>query len=94
MVRWWSVLGLGGPERGVLPVELTAREYELFLLFIRHPRQVLTRDQILERVWGYDSEADTHVLDVHIGHLRQKLEADGAPRRIQTIRGSGYPLRD
>lgn len=81
-------------HRNGTTVELTAREYELFLLFIRHPRQVLTRDQILERVWGYDSEADTHVLDVHIGHLRQKLEADGAPRLIQTIRGIGYSLRE
>ncbi len=74
-------------------IDLTAREYDLLLLFIRHPRQVLTRDQILERVWGYNGEADTHVLDVHIGHLRQKLEAEGAPRLIQTIRGIGYSLR-
>jgi len=75
-------------------IDLTAREYDLLHLFIRHPRQVLTRDQILERVWGYDSEADTHVLDVHVGHLRQKLEAQGEARLIQTIRGIGYSLRE
>jgi two-component system response regulator MprA len=62
-------------------------------LFIHHPRQVLTRDQILERVWGYNDETETNVLEVHIGHLRQKLEAYGSSRLIQTIRGIGYALR-
>jgi two-component system, OmpR family, response regulator MprA len=81
-------------QRDGSSVELTTREYDLLLLFMRHPRQVLTRDQILERVWGYDSEADTNVLDVHIGHLRQKLEAQAQPRLIQTIRGIGYSLRE
>ncbi len=80
-------------HRHGVTIDLTVREYELLLLFIRHPRQVLTRDQILERIWGYDSEADTHVLDVHVGHLRQKLEANNEPRLIQTIRGIGYSLR-
>ena len=75
-------------------MELTTREYELLLLFMRHPRQVLTREQILNRVWGYDSEAETNVLEVHIGHLRQKLEAEGEPRLIHTIRGVGYVLRE
>lgn len=75
------------------PIELTALEYELLVLFLRHPRQVLTRDQILGRVWGYDSETETNALEVHIGHLRQKLEAQGRPRLIQTIRGIGYTLR-
>lgn len=74
-------------------IELTGREYELLLLFLRHPRQVLTRDQILEQVWGYESEAETNVLDVHVGHLRQKLEANGEVRLIQTVRGIGYSLR-
>jgi len=80
-------------RRAALPIELTTREYELLLVLLRHPRQVLTREQILETVWGYDSDAETNVLDVHIGHLRQKLEAGGAPRLIQTIRGIGYTLR-
>jgi two-component system response regulator MprA len=75
------------------PIELTAREYDLLALFMRHPRQVLTRDQILQQVWGYDSEIDTNALEVHIGHLRQKLEAHGGARLIETIRGIGYALR-
>ena len=76
------------------PVELTNREYDLLVLFMRHPRQVLTRDQILEQVWGYDAEIDTNALEVHIGHLRQKLEAHDAKRLIQTTRGIGYSLRE
>ncbi len=75
-------------------IELTAQEYKLLLLFMRHPRQVLSREQILERVWGYSSEIDTHVLEVYIGHLRQKLEAHGGSRLIQTMRGFGYALRE
>ena len=75
------------------PIELTTLEYELLVLFMRHPRQVLTRDQILDRVWGYDAETETNALEVHIGHLRQKLEAPGGARLIQTIRGIGYALR-
>ena len=74
-------------------IELTPREYELLLLFMRHPRQVLTRQQLLASVWGYD-HPDAGVLDVHIGHLRQKLEARGERRVIHTIRGIGYALRD
>jgi two-component system response regulator MprA len=80
-------------QRAGFPVDLTAREYELLLLLLRHPRQVLTREQILDQVWGYDPEAETNVLEVHIGHLRQKLEAEGRKRLIQTIRGIGYALR-
>ena len=80
-------------QRAGYRVELTTREYELLVLFMRHPRQVLTRDQILERVWGYDSETETNALEVHVGHLRQKLEAHGGSRLIQTIRGIGYTLR-
>jgi two-component system response regulator MprA len=80
-------------ERAGQPIALTAREYELLLLFMRHPRQVLTREQILEQIWGYQTEVDTNVVDVFIGHLRQKLEADGGSRLIQTLRGIGYALR-
>jgi two-component system response regulator MprA len=74
-------------------VELTAREFDLLLFFMRRPRQVLTREQLTERVWGYDESPETNALDVHIGHLRQKLEAEGGSRLIQTIRGIGYALR-
>ena len=79
--------------RGERLIELTTREYDLLLLLMRHPRQVLTRDQILENVWGYTAELETNVLEVHMGHLRQKLEAYGGARIIQTIRGVGYTLR-
>ncbi len=75
-------------------IELTSQEYKLLLLFMRHPRKVLTREQILDRVWGYNTGVDTHVLEVYIGHLRQKLEAQGGSRLIQTIRGFGYTLRE
>jgi two-component system response regulator MprA len=80
-------------RRGNREVELTAIEYEVLLLFMRHPRQVLTRDQILFQVWGQGEPPDTNVLDVHIGHLRRKLEAEGEQRLIQTIRGIGFALR-
>lgn len=81
-------------HRGDRPIDLTVREFELLQLFMRHPRQVLTRETLLERVWGFDAEAETHVLEVYIGYLRQKLEADGEPRLIQTVRGVGYVLRE
>jgi two-component system response regulator MprA len=74
-------------------ITLTTREYDLLLLLMRHPRQVLTRDQLLEQIWGYTAELETNVLEVHMGHLRQKLEASGGLRVIQTIRGVGYALR-
>jgi two-component system response regulator MprA len=74
-------------------IELTTREYDLLLLLMRHPRQVLTRDQLLQQVWGYDTDLETNVLEVHMGHLRQKLEAHDDSRLIQTIRGVGYVLR-
>ena len=74
-------------------IELTTREYDLLLMLMRHPRQVLTRDQILEHVWGYNAELETNVLEVHLGHLRQKLEASGGTRVIHTLRGVGYVLK-
>jgi two-component system response regulator MprA len=80
-------------SRNEQSIELTTREYDLLLLLLRHPRQVLTRNQILEQVWGYNTELETNALEVHMGHLRQKLEIDGARRVIQTIRGVGYVLR-
>ncbi len=75
------------------PLELTRREYDLLCLFMRNPRRVLTRDQILERVWGYDTEVESGVLDVYISYLRRKLEVHG-PRLIHTMRGFGYRLDD
>jgi two-component system, OmpR family, response regulator MprA len=80
-------------KRGEARLELTSREYDLLQMFMRHPRQVSTREQILEQVWGYNSETDTNALEVHIGHLRQKLEIEGNSRLIQTVRGIGYVLR-
>jgi len=80
-------------RRGDREIDLTAREYDLLLFFLRHPRQVLTREQVLENVWGYAIPVDTNVVEVHVGHLRQKLEAEGERRLIHTFRGIGYALR-
>jgi two-component system response regulator MprA len=80
-------------ERSGRRVELTTREYELLLLFMRHPRQVLLRDQIMDRVWG-DAMVESNAIEVHIGRLRDKLEAGDEERLIQTIRGAGYALRE
>jgi two-component system response regulator MprA len=86
-------IGTREAERDGRRVDLTTREYELLLLFMRHPRQVLTRDQILDRVWG-DAMVESNAIEVHIGRLRDKLEADDKERMIQTIRGAGYALRE
>lgn len=75
------------------PLELTAKEFDLLTLFMRHPRQVLTKEVCLERVWGYGFVGESNVLEVYVGYLRQKLEAEGEPRLIHTIRGAGYALR-
>jgi two-component system response regulator MprA len=74
-------------------LDLTAREYELLELFLRHPRQVLSREQILQEVWGFDFLGDSNLVDVRIKYLRDKLESSGGPRIIQTVRGAGYALR-
>ena len=78
------------------PLELTPREFDLLEFFLRHPRQVLTRDQLLSGVWGYDSDASSNLVDVYVLQLRKKLEgkASGQARRIETVRGVGYSLRD
>ncbi len=81
-------------RRGDRQFDLTPKEFELFHYMLRHPRQVLTRDQILEEVWGYDFGGDDNVLEVYIGYLRKKTEANGEPRLIQTVRGVGYVLRE
>jgi DNA-binding response OmpR family regulator len=80
-------------RRGDEPLDLTAREYELLELFLRNPRQVLSREQILQRVWGFDYLGDSNLVDVRIKYLRDKLEQGGRPRLIQTVRGAGYALR-
>ena len=80
--------------RGDRRIELTAKEFDLLRYLLRHPRQVLNRDQILQAVWGYDFGGEDNVLEVYIGYLRRKTEAGGEPRLIQTARGVGYTLRD
>ncbi|MGD0708448.1 MAG: response regulator transcription factor [Anaerolineaceae bacterium] len=74
-------------------IDLTAKEYDLLELFLRHPHQVLTRELIFDRVWGYDFGGESNVLDVYIRYLRQKLEEKGEARLIHTVRGVGYVLR-
>jgi two-component system response regulator MprA len=81
-------------SRGSRLVSLTAKEYELLELFLRHPKQVLTREVIFDRVWGYDFGGESNVLEVYIRYLRQKLEAENEPRLIHTVRGVGYVLRE
>ena len=80
--------------RADLPISLTVTEFNLLHIFLRHPRQVLERSQILNEVWGYDFYGDENVLEIYIGYLRKKLEAGGGPRVIQTVRGVGYVLRE
>lgn len=80
-------------RRGNRAFELTTKEFELLALLLRHPRHVLTRDFILDEVWGYD-RGDANVLEVYVGYLRAKLEEGGEPRLIQTVRGAGYVLRE
>ena len=75
------------------PIDLSTTEFELLAHFLRHPDQVLSRDRILERVWGDDFGGESNVIEVYVGYLRRKLEADGRPRLIQTVRGVGYVLR-
>ncbi len=75
-------------------ISLTAKEYALLELFMRHPRQVLTREMIFDQVWSYDFGGESNVLDVYIRYLRQKLEGEGELRLIHTVRGVGYALRE
>jgi two-component system response regulator MprA len=75
-------------------IDLTALEFQLLEYFLRHPRHVLTRDQLLEAVWGFDAETTSNLVDVYVGYLRAKLESAGEPRLLQTVRGVGYVLRE
>ncbi len=79
--------------RGGRRLDLTRTEYLLLELLLAHPRQVLTREQILTEVWGFDFEPTSNSLDVYVMYLRRKLEAEGEPRLIHTVRGVGYVLR-
>lgn len=81
-------------RRGNREIPLSTTEFELLSLFLRRPRQVLTRDLIMDRVWGYDFAGESNVLEVYIGYLRRKLEQEGEPRLIHTVRGAGYVLRE
>lgn len=81
-------------HRGAREIDLSPTEYELLALFMRRPRQVLTRDIIMDRVWGLDFEGSTNVMEVYIGYLRSKLEVAGESRLIQTVRGVGYVLKE
>ena len=80
-------------RRGERPIELTRTEFALLELFLRHPRQVLTRSIIFEHVWGYDFGPASNSLEVYVGYLRRKTEAGGEPRLLHTVRGVGYVLR-
>ena len=82
------IVRCGGRE-----VELTRMEFDLLELFLRHPGDVLTRTAIFNEVWGFDFGAHSNSLNVYVGYLRRKLEADGHPRVLQTVRGVGYVLR-
>jgi two-component system, OmpR family, response regulator MprA len=81
-------------RRGDRLVELTSTEFDLLVTFARHPRQVLSRETLLDTVWGMDMTTDSHVVEVYVGYLRQKLGAGGEPRLIATVRGAGYVLRE
>jgi DNA-binding response OmpR family regulator len=80
--------------RGTHLIELTAKEFDLLELLLRHPRQVLTRDQILEKVWGYDFMGESNIIEVYVRALRIKLEANHSKRLVHTIRGVGYVVRE
>jgi len=80
-------------RRGERPIELTRTEFALLELFLRHPRQVLTRSIVFDRVWGYDFGPASNSLEVYVGYLRRKTEAGGEPRLLHTVRGVGYVLR-
>ena len=81
-------------RRGQRPIELTAKEFDLLDYLMTNSRQVLTRDRILEQVWGYDFLGVSNIIEVYVRYLRLKLEAEGESRLIQTMRGVGYVLRD
>lgn len=81
-------------QRGDRVIDLTAKEYELLELFMRNPRQVLTREMIYDNVWGYDFGGESNIIEVYVRYLRQKLEEGKEPRLLHTVRGMGYVMRE
>lgn len=81
-------------SRGGLLVDLTAKEYELLEMFMQHPGQVLTREAIYDKVWGYDFGGESNIIEVYVRYLRQKLEPEGKSHLLHTVRGMGYVLRE
>lgn len=81
-------------RRGARKIHLSTKEWDLLAFLMRNARQVLTRERILEEVWGYDFGGDSNILDVYVRYLRQKIEEPGRPKLLQTIRGVGYVLRE
>lgn len=81
-------------HRNERAIDLTAKEYELLELFMRNPRQVLTRDVIFDRVWGYDFGGESNIIEVYVRYLRQKTESESETRLVHTVRGVGYVLRE
>jgi two-component system response regulator MprA len=81
-------------RRGERVIDLTAKEYDLLHMFLLHPRQVLSRDQIFDHVWGYDFGGESNIIEVYVRYLRTKLEQEGEARLIHTVRGVGYALRE
>lgn len=79
--------------RGSRQIELTRREFDLLELFARNPERVLSREELLTEAWGFSEPVETNAVDVYVGYLRRKLEADGSPRLIWTVRGVGYVMR-
>jgi heavy metal response regulator len=80
-------------SRGGVKIELTAKEFALLDYFLRNPERVLTRTMILDHVWDYDFDPTTNVIDVYVNYLRKKIDAEGEPRLIHTVRGAGYVLK-
>ena len=81
-------------RRGERVIDLTAKEYDLLEIFMRHPRQVLTREVIYDRVWGYDFGGESNIIEVYVRYLRQKIETEGETKLLHTVRGVGYVLRE
>jgi DNA-binding response OmpR family regulator len=81
-------------QRGSRQIDLTGTEYDLLYAFLEHPRQVLSKEALMQRVWGCEFRYDDNIVEVYIKQLRQKLEAGGEPRLIHTLRGAGYVLRE
>lgn len=81
-------------RRGERPIDLTPREFDLLAFLLRHPRQVLPRERILQAVWGYDFGGEDNVLEVYVRYLRNKIEREGLPKLIHTVRGVGYVAKE